>query len=418
MHTQYANSNTDNQNDPIMNDILFPAPSSMSAEFQLEPTIAYLNHGSFGACPRRVLEAQDAHRQAIEHNAMRFYIDDIWPKIDRSRQALGELINADAQDLVFVSNATSGVANVIANIDLRAGDEVIVSRFEYPACINNLRRACEQAGAKLVVVDLPWNPIDEDSAFEAIMSKVTDRTLLVMFSLITSATAVRLPVERLIAELEGRGVETLLDAAHGPGCVPMDIKAWNPTYCTGNAHKWLCSAKGCAFLYVRKDKQDGFRPVILSNDAYDLEPALKRSDRSAFNHEFDYIGTDDRTPMLVVADAIEVLGSFFEGGIEELMAHNRAMCLKARDLLCKAFGTEPLVPDSMLGPLAVVDIPSPGMDPRESYRALVNEYKIESMIVPNPGGDTPMVRVSPQVYNSIEQYEYLAGAIKDVIAKC
>lgn len=392
-----------------------PSPSALANAFLLDPEIVYLNHGSFGACPRRVLDAQSAHRERIERDAMRFYIYDLWSDIDRSRAALGSLINAEAEDLVFVSNATSGVANVIGNIDLRPGDEVLVTRFEYPACINNLRRACERAGATLVVVDLPWNPIDEDSVVEAIMGRVSDRTRLAMFSLITSATAVRMPVERLIADLSARGVETLLDAAHGPGCVPMDIKAWNPTYCTGNAHKWLCSAKGCAFLYVHKDKQGEFRPVILSNDAYDLEPAIGRSGRSAFNHEFDYMGTDDRTPMMVVADAIEVLGSLVAGGIDGLMRTNREMCLAARDLLCDALGTEPLVPDSMLGPLAVVEIPAPGMNPRELRERLMSEYRIESMIVPNPGGDTPMIRVSPQVYNSMEQYRYCADAIRSIV---
>lgn len=392
-----------------------PSPSALANAFLLDPEIVYLNHGSFGACPRRVLDAQLAHRERIERDAMRFYIYDLWSDIDRSRAALGSLINAEAEDLVFVSNATSGVANVIGNIDLRPGDEVLVTRFEYPACINNLRRACERAGATLVVVELPWNPIDEDSVVEAIMGQVSDRTRLAMFSLITSATAVRLPVERLIAELNSLGVETLLDAAHGPGCVPMDIESWNPTYCTGNAHKWLCSAKGCAFLYVHKDKQGGFRPVILSNDAYDLEPAIGRSDRSAFNHEFDYMGTDDRTPMLVVADAIGVLGSLVEGGIDGLMRTNRAMCLEARDLLCEAMGTQPIVPDSMLGPLAVIDIPAPGLNPRELRERLMQEYRIESMIVPNPGGDTPMIRVSPQVYNSMEQYRYCADAIRSIV---
>lgn len=392
-----------------------PSPSSLAQQFVLDPDVVYLNHGSFGACPRGVLEAQDAHRERIERDAMRFYIYDLWGDIDRSRSALGGLINADAEDLVFVSNATSGVANVIANIDLRPGDQVITTRFEYPACNNNLRRACEQAGAELVVVDLPWNPIDEESVLSAIMDRVTDRTRLAMFSLITSATAIRMPAERLINELHERGVETLLDAAHGPGCVPMDIKAWNPTYCTGNAHKWLCSAKGCAFLYVHKDKQDGFRPVILSNDAYDMEPAIARSDRSAFNHEFDYMGTDDRTPMLVVADAIETLGSFSEGGIAELMRRNLAMCLEARDLLCDAMGTAPMVPDSMLGPLATIEVPAPGMDPRTLRERLMEEFRIEAMIVPNPGGDTPMIRVSPQVYNSIEQYRYCADAIRSII---
>jgi isopenicillin-N epimerase len=392
-----------------------PTPSSLASSFVLDPDVVYLNHGSFGACPRVVLDAQSGHRERVERDAMRFYIYDLWTGIDRSRLALGELIHADGEDLVFVSNATSGVANVIDNLELRPGNEVLTTKFEYPACMNNLRRACERAGAELVVVDLPWDPIDQDSVVKAIMDRVSDRTRLAMFSLITSATAVRVPVERLIQELHARGVETLLDAAHGPGCVPMDIRAWGPTYCTGNAHKWLCSAKGCAFLYVNKDKQEGFRPVILSNDAYDIEPAIERSERSAFNHEFDYMGTDDRTPMLVVADAIEALGAFLEGGIDALMEHNRAMCLEARDLLCAALGTEPVVPDSMLGPLAVVDIPAPGMSPTVLRERLMDEYRIEAMIVPNPGGDTPMIRVSPQVYNSIEQYRYCADAIRSII---
>ena len=194
-----------------------PSPSSHASAFMLDPEIVYLNHGSFGACPRAVLDAQDAHRERIERDAMRFYIYDLWGGIDRSREALGGLVHADAEDLVFVSNATSGVANVIANIDLRPGDQVLTTRFEYPACNNNLRRACERAGAELVVVDLPWNPINEDSVVDAIMDRVTDRTRLAMFSLITSATAVRMPVEQLIKELHAHGVETLLDAAHGPG---------------------------------------------------------------------------------------------------------------------------------------------------------------------------------------------------------
>jgi isopenicillin-N epimerase len=392
-----------------------PAPAALASQFQLDPEIVYLNHGSFGACPRAVLEAQRAHRDRIEGDAMRFYIHDLWGGMDRSREALGELVNAEPTDLVFVSNATSAVANVIANVDLQPGDEVLVTRFEYPACINNLRRACERAGAELVMIELAWNPIDEDSAVEAIMGRVSERTRLALFSLITSGTAVRLPVERLIRELHTYGIETLLDAAHGPGCVPMDIAAWGPTYCTGNAHKWLCAPKGSAFLYVDRAKQDGFRPVILSNDAYALDSATARSKRSPFNHEFDYMGTDDRTPMLTIADAIETIRSLVAGGIDGLMAHNRVMCLQARDLLCASLGTEPIVPDSMLGPLAVVDIPAPGMDPRELREGLMARYHIEAMIVGNPGGDTPMIRVSPQVYNSIEQYQYTADAIRAII---
>ena len=392
-----------------------PKPSPLASRFAIDPSVVYLNHGSFGACPIGVIRAQQGHRDRVEADAMRFYIQDLWGDIDRSRAALAGLINARPSDLVFLPNATSAVATVIANTPLEPGDEVLISNFEYPACVNNLRRACDQAGAKLVVAELPWDDISEDSVLESFLQKSSERTRLAMFSLITSATAIRLPVQRLIARLKARGIETLLDAAHGPGCVPMDLEAWGATYTTGNGHKWLCAPKGAAFLHVAQPKQSGFRPLVLSNDAFDLEPAIKRTGRSAFNHEFDYMGTDDRSAILSLADAIECLGSMLPGGIDRLMEHNRDLCINARDLLCERLGTAPLVPDSMLGPLATIDIPTQRYTPTQLRIALMERFRIEAMIVPNPLRQNPMVRVSPQVYNSLEQYEYLADSISGLI---
>ncbi len=389
-----------------------PAPSPLAHHFALDPNITYLNHGSFGACPKAVLESQRAHRDRVEADAMRFYIHDLWPMMDRSRESLGGLVRAEPRDIVFLPNATTAVATVAGNLGLRPGDEVLVTSAGYPACVNNLRRGCDRAGAKLVAAELPWDPIDEGAVIEAVMGRVTEKTRLVMLSLVTSATAVRLPAERLIAELSARGIDTLLDAAHGPGCVPMDLTAWGAAYTTGNAHKWLCNPKGAAFLHVRNDLQDGFRPLVLSNDATDPAAAGAKTGRTAFNHEFDYAGTDDRTAMLAIADSIAFLDGLMPGGIDALMRRNRELCLLARDLLCNELGTEPLVPDSMLGPLAVVGINAPDVDPRRLRQRLFDNHRIQTMIVVDPKRGTPMVRVSPQAYNTIEQYAYLAEAIR------
>jgi isopenicillin-N epimerase len=398
-----------------MTDCILPTPSPMIEHFALDPEVVYLNHGSFGACPRVVLNAQRGYRDRVEADAMRFYIHDLWGLIDRSREALATVVGARARDIVFVNNATAAVATVLDNLVLEPGDELVVTNQAYQACRNNFERAAARYGARVRIAELPWDGIDEESAADAIIEQVNERTKMVMVSLITSATAIRLPIERLIRELADRGIEMLLDAAHGPGCVAMEIDAWGAAYTTGNAHKWLCNPKGCAFLHVREDLQAGFRPLVLSNDAHDLEPACDRTKRSAFNHEFDYAGTDDRTAALTVVDSIAFLESLsiegFGTGIHAVMAHNRAMCLEARDLLCSMLGTKPTVPDSMLGPLATVDIPAPGMDPKALRARLFDAYRIEAMIVPSPTGKHPMVRVSPQVYNAIEQYRYLGEAI-------
>jgi isopenicillin-N epimerase len=403
-----------------MTDLILPTPSPMIEHFALDPEVVYLNHGSFGACPKIVLEAQRGYRDRVEADAMRFYIHDLWGLIDRSREALAPVVGAQAKDIVFVNNATGAVATVLDNLALGPGDELVVTSRAYQACRNNFERVADRCGAKVIVADLPWEGIDEDSIADAIMNKVTSRTKLVMVSLITSATAIRLPIERLIQELADRGIETLLDAAHGPGCVAMEVDQWGAAYTTGNAHKWLCNPKGCAFLHVREDLQVGFRPLVLSNDAHDLAPACERTKRSVFNHEFDYAGTDDRTAALTVVDSIAFLESLelagFGTGIHAVMAHNRALCIEARDLLCSMFGTNSIVPNSMLGPLATIDIPAPGMDPKALRARLFDRYRIEAMIVPSPTGKYPMVRVSPQVYNAIEQYRYLGEAILDAVA--
>lgn len=394
-----------------MTKIALPTPSPFIKHFRLDPTVAYLNHGSFGACPSQVIEAQQRHRDLIEADAMQFYINDLWPMVDRSRNALGNLIHSDPADIVFVSNATTATATIVNNIDLQKDDELLITNYEYPACVNNFRHVADRVGAKVVTAELPWIGINEDAIVNAIISKVTKRTKLMMVSLISSETAIRMPVERIIRELKDLGVETLLDAAHGPGCVPMDVGAWGAAYTTGNGHKWLCSPKGVAFLHVRRDLQDGFRPLVLSNGAMNLEEASAQTKRSPFCYEFDYMGTDDRTAVLSIADSIACLESMMPGGIDALMTHNRALCFEARDMLCTMFGTEQVVPDSLLGPLATIDVPAIGMNPRTLRERLMANHRIEAMIVPSPAGDSPMVRLSPQVYNSMEQYAYLGEAI-------
>ncbi len=391
-----------------------PKPAPIFDQFLIDPNVVYLNHGSFGACPKAILDAQSAHRLDAERELVRFYVKDSWGKIDRARNALSGLVQCDPRDLVFVHNATTGVATVLDNLDLSEGDELLVTNCEYQACLNNFARTADRTGAKVTSVSLPWPIKSEEQVIDAVMSGVTDRTTIALLSLITSSTGIRLPIEQLIPMLKERGVETILDAAHGPGCIPMDINSWGAAYTTGNAHKWLCAPKGAAFLHVRSDLQDGFTPLVVSNDALDLEGAGKKTGRSGFNHAFDYAGTDDVTMYLTVADCIDWFESNIEGGVNGNMQRNRDLCIQARDLICEELGCTPPVPDSMLGPLSTIDLPSGNQTAREIKDRLLSEFNIQIPVWGTPSG-TVAVRISVQAYNSIEQYQYLARALKIIL---
>lgn len=390
---------------------VIPEPSAFARDFRLDPSVVYLNHGSFGACPVPVQEAQRRHRDRVEADAVRFYVDDLWPLMDRSRDALAPVVGCEARDLVFVHNATTGVATVLHNLELRSGDEILVTSNEYTACVNNCRAVAARAGATIVAADLPWPMPGPDAAFDAVMARVTDRTRVAMISLMTSATGMRLPAERIIAALKERGVETILDAAHGPGCVPMDLDAWGPAWATGNCHKWLCSPKGAAFLFVRRDLQDGFRPLVRSNDAERLDAAAERTKRPHFHHEFDYAGTDDVTAYLTVADAVAYLSGVMDGGIEAVMAANHALCMRGRAIICETLGIEPPVLESMLGPMATLTLPAGAPDADTLKARLYDEWRVQIPVWGTPGATTS-IRLSAQIYNSVAQYEYLGEALR------
>jgi len=393
-----------------------PDPSRFATHFVIDPRVVYLNHGSFGACPAAVLEAQAAHQRRAERELVKFYVDDAWALLDRSRAALAPIVGVDPADLVFVRNATTGVATVLANLDLDPNDEVLTTTLEYAACENNLRDHADRAGASIVLADPGWPIQDEDRVVDAVLGRVTDRTRLCMLSLVTSATGVRMPIERLIPPLRDKGVRVLLDAAHGPGCVPMDLAAWGADYATGNAHKWLCAPKGAAFLHVRPELQTGFRPLVLSNDARRLDAASAASGRSAFNHAFDYAGTDDISPALTIADAIDWLDSAVPGGLGAIMEHNRVQAIEGRRLVLDALSQRPEVPESMLGPMAAITLDRPAADAPQLKRRLMDEHAIEVPVWGAPKGRAG-IRLSAQLYNSPEQYAYLASSLAAMLRR-
>lgn len=396
------------------------APSPLASHWGLDPSVVFLNHGSFGACPLGVLEKQNQHRARMEREPVRFFVEDLEALMDTVRQRLGAFIGADPEGLVAVPNATSGVNTVLRSLKLHPGDELLTSSHEYNACNNALRAVAEDAGATVISADLPWPVLSEDHLVEALLARVTPRTRLCLLSHVTSPTGLVLPAERIVRELDARGIDTLVDGAHAPGMFPLDLARINSAYYTGNLHKWLCTPKGAAFLHLRADRRSHVRPLVISHGANS-----SRTDRERLRLEFDYTGTADMTPWLSIPDAIDFMASLDADGWPGLMGRNRALALQSRRVLCNVLGVQPPAPESMIATLASVPIPDrrPGEEhlPTRYHDALqdrlIANWHLQVPIVVFPVHPRRLVRTSSQLYNTIAQTEYAARAILAELAR-
>ncbi|MGG6292995.1 aminotransferase class V-fold PLP-dependent enzyme [Leptolyngbya sp. AN02str] len=378
----------------------------------LDPAIAYLNHGSFGATPRAVLAQQNEWRQQVEAEPVQFFAERLEPLLDHARTKLGAFLGADPANLAFVPNATTGINTVLRSLALQPGDELLVTNHEYNASRNALDRVAALTQATIVLAEIPF-PLERASqVVEAVMAKVSDRTRLFLIDHVTSQTALVLPIQPLICQLAQRGVDTLVDGAHAPGMIPLNLEELGAAYYTGNCHKWLCAPKGSAFLYVRKEFHARLRPLVISHGAN--SPRLEgvappEQARSQFRLEFDWVGTADPTPYLCIPQAIEYMGSLLPGGWPQLMQHNHELAVAARNLLCDRLHVPELCPAEMLGSMAVVPLPSHA--PATLYQSLFQEFGIEVPIMPWCEPYPLLLRVSAQLYNTLADYDGLAQAL-------
>jgi isopenicillin-N epimerase len=375
----------------------------------LEPGISFLNHGSFGACPEPVLEAQRAWRDRLEREPVRFLGRELEGHLDEARAEVAAFLGADPDGLAFVPNATTGVSTVLASL---------ASDHEYNATLNALRAAAERDRARVVLVGIPFPIEDPSRVLEAYLEAVTPRTRLALISHVTSPTALVMPVSAVVRELDRRGVDTLVNGAHAPGMLPLDLEALGAAYWTGNGHKWLCGPKGSGVLHVRADLRAGIRPLVTSHAAND-----DRTDRSRYRLAFDWTGTSDPTPHLAMAAAIRYVGGLHEDGWSGLMAANATLARAGRDRLCAALEVPPPAPDAMLGSMAAIPLPSLSPTPEAAQRlqaALFDEDRIEVPVItfpvkaacqPGGGPATALVRISAQRYNRPEEYVALAARL-------
>ncbi len=391
--------------------------SEFAPHWTLDPAIDYLNHGAFGACPRVVLEAQQELRSRFEREPTQFMVRGLEQGLDATRTALAPFVHASPEDLVFVANATTGVNTVVQSLSFAPGDEILTTDHEYGACRNAVEAVARRSGARVVVAAVPFPLHDAQQVVDAVLAAAGPRTRLVLLDHVTSPTGLIFPLERIVPQLAARGIDILIDGAHAPGMVPVDLEGLGATYYTANCHKWLCGPKSAAFLWVRRDRQAAIHPLVVSQGA-----TSQRRDRSRFFLEFDWMGTIDPTAILTVPVALATIGGLVPGGWPEVQRRNRALALAGRRALCDALQVALPAPDEMIGSLACVPLPAgdpdapPPVNWTDALQAvLFEQHRIEVPVFQWPKAPRRLVRISAQLYNNLAQFERLAAALSTLL---
>lgn len=363
----------------------------------LDPDVVFLTHGTFGACPRPVFERYQAWQLELEREPVDFILRRLDGLLQQARGALAAYVGAEADDLTFVQNATTGVNMAARSLDLQPGDEVLATGLEYGACDLAWEAICAHAGARYVRAEMPL-PVGD--VVEALFARQTDRTRVVYASHITSATGVLLPIEQIVHRAREAGLVTVVDGAHAPGQVVLDLESLGADFYAGNCHKWLCAPKGAGFLYVRPEYQERVEGPIVS---------WGHAEQSTFASRTQEQGTRDAAAYLTVPDAI----AFQQ---EHAWDDVRARCVEAsheaRRDLCELLGTEPIAPEEMVLQMASVRLPDGAGKALE--RTLWEEHRIDIPVM-RPQQD--LLRISIAAYTTRADVERLLEVLPGALAK-
>ena len=376
------------------------------ASWVLDPDVTFLNHGSFGATPISVLEDQNDWRRRLESNPVRFFDEEYHPALEDARERLVGFVGGRAESTVFVNNATTGVNCVLSSLGLREGDEIIVTNHGYNACQNAARVWAQRAGAEVVEVPIPFPPPDAGMVLDRIDLARSPNTRLVLIDHVTSPTALVMPVGEIVAAIEPE-IPVLVDGAHGPGMVPLDVGALDASYYVGNLHKWVCAPKGAAFLSVAERREGDVMPLVISHGWNMVLPGQSR-----LQALFDWAGTDDPSAWLAVPAAIDTMANAHPDGWEGVMSANHTLALEGRRILVEALDLEPGADEEWIGSMAAMVLPGQPHDDGltdELTTRLRHDHAIEVPVF--SWSDRRVLRISAQRYNRLDDYRRLVDAL-------
>ena len=382
----------------------------MLPRWALDPSITYLNPGTVGATPRRVMAAQQAIRDEIQRQPARFLLRELAdvkqiemrarPRMRVAAETVAEFLGARGDDLAFVDNATTGANAVLRSLRLSEGDEIVVTDHGYGAIANAARFVAGRAGARVVTVELPYPRWEAGAIVEAIAGALTPRTRLAIVDHITAPTALVLPVATIVARCHAAGVPVLVDGAHAPGAIAVDLPSLGADWYTGNLHKWAMAPVSSAILWAAPGRQADLHPTVISW-GYEL----------GFTAEFDLLGTRDPSPWLAAPEGLAFMRDL---GLEAMREWNHRLAWGSARLLADRWGIELPQDEAMIGTMVSVPLPPRfGTTPADGTRlkdALLDEDGIEAQV--HPFRDRLLWRISAQVYNEPADVEHAARAIE------
>ncbi len=381
--------------------------SKLNSQFLLNPEITFLNFGSFGACPKPIFEDYQKWQLLLESEPVQFIAFNGIEYLKKSREALGAYINCNADDLVYVNNPTYAINIIAKSLKLNEGDEVLSTNLEYGALDRTWNYYCNKSKAKYIRQHIDLPVVSKEVFLEQFWKGYNKNTKAIFISQITSSTAMKLPVKEICERAKELGLLTIVDGAHVPGHMPLDLSELKADIYTGACHKWMMTPKGCSFLYVKKEFQNLFDPLIIS---WGYESAAPSPSQFLDYHQMQ--GTRDFSAFLTVPKAIEFMK---ENNWWQVAADCRALARNNYQRFCDLLGSSPLCPlnDDFLGQMCSVQIKSD--QPEKLQRYLFDNYKIEVPVMRHE--KYVFIRYTVQVFNTQEQLDKLYNALKEISEK-
>jgi len=385
---------------------------ALKSKFLLDPEITFLNHGSYGSCPKPVFEVYQKYQTDLESHPIKFMQEDVYKLLEISRESLSHYVNCDKDDLIFVTNPTQAVGTVIHNILINSNDEVLSTNLEYGSCDRMWTYDADQKGYKYIQAEINLPIEDKETFLNQFWSYASAQTKYVFISQITSTTGMILPIPEIVDEAKKRGIKTIIDGAHVPAHIPLDIKELDPDYYTGALHKWLCCPKGSSFLYVKKEKQDGIQPMLKSwgwGEEYEkFKSSVQLHSPSRFINVFQWQGTRDMSTFFTVPEAIQFQE---EHDWDSVRSRSINMVIEARNRINEITKLPKICPDNWLGQMATILFP---IDDTVAFKkTLYNDYQIEMPVMRHI--EHTAFRISIQGYNSEADIDHLINALEELI---